>query len=637
MKNIVIGTAGHVDHGKSALIKALTGTDTDRLKEEKTRGISIDLGFATMELNHEIMAGIVDVPGHEHFLKNMLAGIGSIDLVMLVIAADEGVMPQTREHLAMLHFYGIKYGIVVINKIDKVEEEWLELVEEEVGALLADTFLANAPLCRVSAITNAGLDELKEKLLVVGKEVVARDKMAPFRLWIDRVFTMKGYGTVVTGTVLSGTARVGDTLTVYPSQQQMRVRGTQCHGQKVEAVYAGQRAALNLVGVASSEIARGMSLSHESYGQISNVWDVMVNLQEPVESGTRVRLHLGTGEFLGRVYLFRDGIQHYMRLIVEEPLAASAGDRGIIRLYSPPILLGGIMLIAPCKQTRRISENRRLLAQALLEQDVYNIVYEILAENNGLLSAGEIKRRAGYINSNQVEQSLETLRTEEKIVMLEGFFIAKGSLLALTHKCIELLDAFHKVQPERAGLSREIMKQKLGLPDKIFDKVLAYWNKKDILISNGGDIALQSHAIQYSDWCNELIRTCDQVLYEPVFMTIDVLLLGERLNLLPEKANMIFNILLSKGLLIQVDTVYIYRKTMQDTIRLLKRYFQNNEEITVSQLRTMLKTSRKVALPLLEYFDMYKYTLRIGDVRRPGLKIMDCSEELNSATNGNSA
>lgn len=623
MKYIIIGTAGHVDHGKSALIKALTGVDTDRLKEEKARGISIDLGFSTMELNHEIMAGIVDVPGHERFLKNMLAGTGSIDLAMLVIAADEGVMPQTREHLAMLHFYGIQHGLVVINKIDKVDEEWLELVEEEVGAMLADTFLADAPLCRVSAVTGAGLDELKANLLVVARDVVMRDIMAPFRLWIDRVFTMKGHGAVITGSVLSGTARVGDTLTLYPSQQQVRVRGTECHGQKVEAVYAGQRAALNLVGVNTSEIARGMSLSHGAYGQSSSVWDVMVKLQEPVESGTRVRLHLGTGEFLGRVYLFKDGTHDYMRLIVEEPLAASAGDRGIIRLYSPQILLGGIMLIAPCKQTRRIGENRKTLAQALLKQDVYNIVYGILVENKGLISEGEIKRQAGYINNNQVDQSLQTLRAENKIIMLERFFVATDSLLALTQKCIGLLDSFHKDQPERAGLSREIMKQKLGLPDKMFDKVIAYWNKEGTLISDGGDLALKSHAIKYSAWCHELFCTCDQVLAEPDFTTINVSILSEKLNLLPEKANVVFNILLSKGLLIQVDTVYIYRKTMEDTIRLLKQYFQDNEEITVSQLRTMLNTSRKVALPLLEYFDMYNYTVRMGDVRRPGLKIID--------------
>ena len=626
MKYVIIGTAGHVDHGKSALIKALTGTDTDRLKEEKARGISIDLGFATLELSREIMAGIVDVPGHERFLKNMLAGTGGIDLAMLVIAADEGVMPQTREHLAMLHFLGLKQGLVVINKIDKVDEEWLELVDEEVSELLADTFLAGAPRCRVSAVTGAGLAGLKEQLLRTAGAVVMRDSLAPFRLWIDRVFTIKGYGAVVTGSVLSGTAKVGDALTLYPSGQQVRIRGTESHGQKVDAVYAGQRAALNLAGVAASEITRGMALSNEAYGQIGTVWDVMVMLQQPVESGTRVRIHVGTGEFLGRLYSFKEGLPHYMRLIVEEPLAASAGDRGIIRLYSPQLLLGGAMLIGPGKQARRISEHRTLLAQALLKQDADHIVYEILAENKGPMSEGDIKRRAGYINSRQVDRSLAVLQAEQKIVMLERLFIARSSLQTLTQQCIALLEVFHREQPERAGLSREIIKQKLELADKSFDKVSAYWNAEGALISHDGEIALQVHAIKYRAWFQELIDTCDQVLAEPDFLTIDAAFLGEKLKLVPEKANIAFNILLSKGLIIQVDTAYIYQKTIQNVIQILQQYFRNNEELTVSQLRTMIHTSRKVALPLLEYFDMCKYTVRAGDVRRPGLKLMTSSE-----------
>ena len=627
MKYVIIGTAGHVDHGKSALIKALTGTDTDRLKEEKVRGISIDLGFATMELSHEMMVGIVDVPGHERFLKNMLAGTGGIDLAMLVIAADEGVMPQTREHLAMLHFYGIKHGVVVINKIDKVDKEWLELVEEDVNAMLTGHFLAEAALCRVSAITGEGLSNLKETLLAEAKKIIMRDRTAPFRLWIDRVFTMKGYGAVVTGSVLSGTAGIGDALTLYPSGQQARVRGMECHGHKAETVYAGQRAALNIAGVDKNEMARGMFLSHEAYGQVSTTWDVMVELDQPLQNGTRVRLHLGTGEFLGRIYLYKDGSHPYMRLALEESLAASAGDRGILRLYSPQDLLGGVMLIGPCKNTRSISEERRLLGAALLEQDIHNVVYNVIVDHKGMISGSEIKRLVGYINKRQVEQSLELLRIEEKIVILDHWYIGSGSLRLLTQKCIGLLDAFHSAQPERAGLSREIIKQKLTLEDKAFDKVAAFWQKEGTVVSTGGDLALQKHAIKYNNWYHELIITCDQVLTNQEFNTIDVCMLGEKLNLLPEKANVIFNILLSKGLVIQVDTISIYWKTMQYTIKVLQQYFQSNERITVGQLRTMLNTSRKVALALLEYLDMHKYTIRRGDERYPGLKMLEFSEQ----------
>ena len=627
VKYIIIGTAGHVDHGKSAVIKALTGTDTDRLKEEKMRGISIDLGFASMKLSNEFTTGIVDVPGHERFLKNMLAGTGSIDLAMLIIAADEGVMPQTREHLAMLHLYGVQHGIVVINKIDKVDDEWLVLVEEEVELLIKDTFLAHAPLCRFSAVTGEGLHELRESLLAEAKKVAPRDSDAPFRLWIDRVFTVKGYGAVVTGSVLSGTAKVGDSLTLYPSGQQVRVRGTECHDCKVESVFAGQRAAINLVGVDKSEIARGMSLSQDAYGQISSTWDVVTTLEQPIDSGTRVRLHLGTGEFLGRIYSFKDSSHQYMRLILEEPLAASAGDRGIIRLYSPQFLLGSIMLIAPGRKNRIIGKDRMALAQALAEQNVYNIVYQILTVSGGVLSDSEIRRQAGYIKKSQVDQSLSILRLEQKIVMLENYYIAKGALQSITHNCIELLGAFHAAQPERAGLSREVIRQKLGLTDKIFDKIATFWKKESNVVSNGGYFALQEHGEKYNSWLHDLIITSEQVLADSGLTNIDVCMLGEKLNFLPEKAKAAFDILISKGILIQVDNICIYEKTMQYIVNILCQHFKKNETITLAQLRDMLETSRKVALPLLDYLDMNKYTVRIGDVRQAGPKIMNLSEK----------
>ena len=626
MKYIIIGTAGHVDHGKSAVIKALTSTDTDRLKEEKLRGISIDLGFATMELSNEYRVGIVDVPGHEHFLKNMLAGTGSIDVAMLIIAADEGIMPQTREHLAMLQLYGIQCGIVVINKIDKVDGEWLELVEEEVGILLKDTFLAHAPVCRVSAVTGEGISELKVSLLAEAKQVVPRDSEAPFRLWIDRVFTMKGYGPVVTGSVLSGTAKIGDSLILYPLMQQVRVRGTECHGSKINAVVAGQRAAINLVGVDKSELARGMSLSHDAYGQISTIWDVMAMLEQPIDSGTRVRLHVGTGEFLGRIYSFKDSSQQYMRIILEKPLAASAGDRGIIRLYSPQFLLGGIMLIAPGRKKRIIGEIRMALAQALKKQDVYNIVYQILNDSGAVLVGSEIKRCAGYINQSQVDESLLALSVERKIIMLDNYYIATGALRALTNHCMELLSAFHIAQPERAGLSREVIRQRLGIGDKICDKVAAYWKNEGSIVINGGYFALPEHETKYNNWLNDLLARSEQVLADSELTNIDVGLLGKKLNLLPEKAKGAFEILLNAGVLVQVDTICIYWKTMESIIGILHQHFQRNETITVGQLRDLINTSRKVALPLLEYLDMHKYTIRTGDIRRPGMKIKELSE-----------
>lgn len=321
MKHIIIGTAGHVDHGKTALIGALTGTDTDRLKEEKARGISIDLGFAALPLGEEVTAGIVDVPGHERFLKNMLAGTGGIDLAMLVIAADEGIMPQTREHLAMLELYGVKYGVVALNKVDKVDAEWLELVEEDVRSFLADTFLAGAPLCRVSAFSGDGIPQLRQTLLAVAEQLPGRDSTAPFRLWVDRAFTVKGHGAVVTGSALSGTIAVGDGLRLYPQADAVRVRGLEWHGKKVERIFAGQRSAINISGVDTEVLERGMALSAPERGQVGGVWDIAADWRREVASGTRVRLHLGTGEYIGRLYFYKDIACRYARLALEKPLA----------------------------------------------------------------------------------------------------------------------------------------------------------------------------------------------------------------------------------------------------------------------------------------------------------------------------
>ena len=627
MKHIIIGTAGHVDHGKTALIKALTGMETDRLKEEKARGISIDLGFAIMKLSDEFITGIVVVPGHERFLKNMLAGTGSIDLVMLVIAADEGVMPQTKEHLAMLHLYGIQHGVVVINKIDKVEAEWLELVEEEILALVKDTFLAGAPFCRVSATTGEGVDGLKESLLIVAKQVTPRDESAPFRLWIDRVFTVKGYGVVVTGSVLSGSCHSGDHLTLYPSQQQIRVRGMEWHGHKVETIFAGQRAAINVAGVDGKDIGRGMFLSHDGYGLISSIWDVMVDWQQSIASGTRVRLHLGTGEFLGRIYSFKNSTQNYMRMIMEEPLAGSSGDKGIIRLYSPQYLLGGITLIAPSKGRRVMSEDRMKRGQALKSKHVTQIVYQVLAESPSGMSVCELMRQTGYINKSQVDQSVLILVEEKKVIMLDEYYMAKRTMEMLRNNCIQLLTDYHGNQPERAGLSRELIRQRLGLSEKVVDKVLTYWQGENHIVCNNGEIALQEHFAKFKEWQHELLLRCENILIDTELMNIDADFLCQKLNISPDQGGMMIKILLNKGILIQIENIFIYSKTIKNVIRILHQHFQASETITVAQLRDLLNTSRKMVLPLLEYLDVNKYTIRTGDVRRQSLKIVDFSEE----------
>lgn len=627
MKHLIIGTAGHVDHGKSALIKALTGTDTDRLKEEKQRGISIDLGFAALSLGKDIQAGIVDVPGHERFLKNMLAGTGGIDMAMLVIAADEGVMPQTREHLAMLNLYGIKNGIVVINKIDKVESEWLELVEEDVKSTLAGTFLTHAPLCRVSAATGQGIAELRRILADVAGTLPARDSMAPFRLWIDRAFTVKGYGVVVTGSVLSGTAKLGDNLILYPSAKPVRIRGLETHGTKAEKVMAGQRAAINITGADLNEVSRGMALADANRGQISSDWDVIVDWYDEVASGTRIRLHCGTGEYLGRIYSFKDSDNKYMRLLLESPLYTGAGDRGIVRLYSPQHLVGGVMMIAPSINSRKLSHERAKLGDALYTNNLSEAVLNILLENRQPLEKQQLLETLGFIKASSVDDALAKLLSESKLKKMGDYYITVRELAAMTSGVKSLLTAYHEKFPERAGLSREIIKQRLCVTDgRAFDILAGYWAKTNLLASDGADWALKFHAEEHGDWLQELVAKTETAFNDVGLSDIDEAMLIKKLKLPDGKVRAVRDAFVRQGLLVKVGDMHVYSKTIQYIISLVKQHLSQKSTITVGELRDMLNTSRRVALPLMEYLDMHKYTTRDGDLRRPTQRLLDFSE-----------
>lgn len=626
MKHIILGTAGHVDHGKTALIKALTGTDTDRLKEEKLRGISIDLGFASLRLSDDLTMGIVDVPGHERFLKNMLAGTGGIDMVLLVIAADEGIMPQTREHLAMLELLGIRSGIVVITKIDKADEDWLELVEDEVRQLLVPTFLADAPIVRVSAVTGDGLEKLKQELLTIGGNLTARDSTAPFRLWIDRVFTIKGYGTVVTGSVLSGSTTVGESLLLYPAGEMLRVRGLESHGSKVDSVYAGQRAAINIGGSDADAVERGMVLSAPRRGLVSSNWDMIADWSQEIASGTRVRLHLGTGEFLGRIYRFKDQPLRYARIILEAPLTAGLGDRAIIRRYSPQELLGGGTLIAPGRQSRRLTEARRQLAIALESPNLREILLRLIADNSQPVLLEEIKSQMGYVRDAAVEEGLNALLADTRIQLEGSYYLTREMFLDWTRSLTGAVSQYHRENPDRAGLSKEILRQKLGLKDKAFAVLLESWQKQGVVVLRGAEVALREFAARHSDWRQDVLEKVDSLMEDIGLESVTVQLLAEKMRLSPEKARAAQEILIQSGLLVRVGEMHVYRKTIQNITRLIQGHFTKNPTLTVAQLRDLLGTSRKVALPLLEYFDAHKYTVRDGDIRRAGLKMEDLSE-----------
>lgn len=621
MKYLIIGTAGHVDHGKTALIKALTGTNTDRLKEEQTRGISIELGFAALPLHDNILAGIVDVPGHERFLKNMLAGTGSIDLVVLVIAADEGIMPQTREHLAMLQLYGVRHGVVAITKIDKVDLEWLELVEEDIKDLLKGTFLANAPLCRVSAISGQGIAELKTQLTQMSEQLPPRDSEAPFRLWIDRVFDVKGFGVIVTGSVLTGQASIRDTLQIYPTDDIARVRGLECHGIKVDTIYAGQRAAINLAGMKKDKIERGMLLSTLDRSQISTTWDVTTQWHSEVKNGTRVRLHIGTGEHIGRLYGFKNMPSTYMRLILESPLAAAVGDKGILRLYSPQHLIGGARLIAPGRPSRILDPLRQSLADAVITNDKKQIIYHLVSQFQQPVSKTELLKVSGYLPQQQIMTILNELTTAGNIKVLTGYYMNRTALEEWTDKLKTLLSDYHRDQPERGGAPREIIRQKMDFDEKSFDLLTAYWQQSGIITDSGSEIALPGYSITHSDWNLGLKAQFEAVISADQLLPMDVALLREKLQLSQDKAKQVYDLFTTDGTFVRIGEIYLYNKTIEKMATLLQLHFEQNETINVAELRNLLQTSRKIALPLLEYFDLHKYTLRNGDQRIMGSKL----------------
>ena len=628
MKYLIIGTAGHVDHGKSALIKALTGVETDRLKEEKLRGISIDLGFASLPLSPEITAGIVDVPGHERFLKNMLAGTGGIDVAMLVAAADEGVMPQTREHLAMLHLYGIRFGIVVVNKIDKVDADWLELVEEDIRTALAHTFLEAAPFCRVSAVTGEGVEELKSALLDLAAKTPGRDRSGPFRLWIDRAFTAHGYGAVSTGSVLSGTARSGDILTLYPSGRAVRVRGLEWHGGKTNAVYAGQRAAINVSGIELQEVSRGMLLSAPERGEVSSLWDLAITWHDkPVPSGTRVRLHSGTGEYLGRLYAFKNQPPSHMRLLLEEPLPGGAGDRGILRLYSPQHLLGGATLIAVGRQSRKLPDERLRLADAIAAGDSRNIIRYVLLDSMEALTRDSLRRKSGYLPDKDIDAALRTLTAGGDVLLHGTLYISREIQDKLTTVLMDILVREHKKHPDRAGISREIVRQALHINEKMFDCMLSAWQDKKLIIAIGGDLALESHAIRHLSRQGDLAEKAAAAFADMGLTPVDAALVSEKLSLPPDMGRKVFDMLIKGGQLIKIGDLFVYRKTIQYIAERIQEHFASNATLTVAELRDRLNTSRRLAVPLMEYFDLHKYTIRDGDIRRPGPKLKDLSEK----------
>lgn len=631
MKHFIIGTAGHVDHGKTMLVKALTGKDTDRLKEEKERGISIELGFAPFHLPSGILAGIVDVPGHERFIKNMLAGVGGMDLVLLVVAADEGVMPQTTEHLDIINMLQVPRGIVVITKAELVEPDWLEMVSEEVSQALAGTVFAEAPVVAVSAVTGEGIAELTALIDETAQDLTDRESAGKPRLAVDRVFSITGFGTVVTGTLLGGLLHVGDTVEILPQGMEARIRNIQVHGSKVETAEAGQRTAINLAGVEVEEIARGNVLAALGLLKPSHRLDIRLDLlagaPKPLVNRARVRVHIGTAEILARVILLdreelAPGESAFAQLECEEPMVAAKRDRFVIRSYSPMRTIGGGVVIdsLPVKH-KRFREDVKAALATREKGTPDEIISQFLRDAGTLVNIEEIVKAAGY-NEGQVTAALKILEEQAEAKQVSGDgknFYAAGDLYRRWVKDIHtFLAAYHDKYPLRPGWAKEELRSKsfAGMPAKVFNQLLKTLENDRELRVMGESIALYEFTPALPADLKETVRNIEKEYLSGEFQPTDWQDTVARYKLASVQAAELLSYLLAQNILVKLeDNLYIHGEVLVRGKELITGFLQEKGEITLAEARDLLKTSRKYALPLLNYFDRERITRRIEDKR----------------------
>lgn len=627
--SFIIGTAGHVDHGKSQLIKALTGTETDRLKEEKKRGITIELGFAALELPSGDTAGIVDVPGHEKFIKNMLAGAGGMDIVLLVVAADEGVMPQTREHIEILELLAVKKGIVVITKCDLCDAEWLAEIKNETAQELVGTFLQNAPILEVSSHTGQGIAELKALINSQLLETDERSRALPAQLPIDREFIMPGFGTVVTGTLLEGEIAEGDELMLYPAEALVRVRSIQVHGKAKQQAVAGQRTAINIVAQKMPQTLKGAVLAKPGSLKISQMLDVKVTLTQScartVENGSRLHFHYGTEATLCKINLLNAqslsaGESAYAQLTFTQPVATKKGDRFVLRFYSPTETVGGGVVLEsmPVKHKRF---NQKVLEELAVKENgsesdrFYQQVYE---RGNSFPTV----KKLAELTLKPVEELNQLLENGVKQgILLEilGKYFLHTEFLEELFKTVEktLLD-YHANNPISAGLKRDELKAKsIKTQDMaLLDGILAYFEEKNYIKTLEGRIALKSFEPTYTPADEKAIQKIEKLALEQKYNLPEK---NDILNVPPhEKAvyERCLSSLIENGKLIVVSEQFFIHKNNMDALKMLmQNYFEEHNAITLAQFRDLTQSTRKYALALLEYFDRRAYTIKTGNER----------------------
>ena len=630
MKHIIIGTAGHIDHGKTTLIKALTGRNTDRLKEERERGISIELGFTYFDLPNGQRAGIIDVPGHEKFIKNMLAGVIGIDIVLLVIAADEGIMPQTLEHLAILDLLGIKKGFIVLTKTDLVDEEWIQLVEEDIHNEIEDTFLKDSPIVRVSSTKGNGVEDVISLINQYAMELEDREVDEMPRLPVDRVFSISGFGTVVTGTLLSGKFEVGDEVQIFPGDTIGRIRNLQVHDKDSNVAYAGQRVAINIAGIKKEYVHRGSVIATVDSMKDTMMLDVKVKLLKSIdrfiENRTRLKLYIGTEEVLCRMILLDKDELHpneeaYAQLRLEEKIVAKRGDRFILRFYSPMFTIGGGEILDPNPDKKKRYDDDSIEELKILETgDPKHILEEIIKnKSKDFLTSKEIIIESS-LKEDDVNGLLKVLEKDNRIII----FILSKDLYPIhidffnkiKSNIISELDEFHSRFPLRAGMPKEELRSKYlrNAKPKLSDLFMDRLKVEGIIELESDLIKLKGYNPAFTENQNKLReKILDNYKNYLPMKNED---LAKELNVKIEKFEEVFNALINNGEIIRLSKdIYLSTENYKKALDILKEYITKNGSITIAEFRDLINTNRKIALGLLEYFDQVKLTKREGEKR----------------------
>ncbi|MDD3192899.1 MAG: selenocysteine-specific translation elongation factor [Oscillospiraceae bacterium] len=628
MKNSIIGTAGHVDHGKTLLIKALTGMDTDRLKEEKKRGITIELGFAYLDLPGGGKAGIIDVPGHEKFVKNMLAGVGGMDLVLLVVAADEGVMPQTREHLDILSLLDIKEGIIVLTKTDMVDADWLAMVKEEVRAEVQGTFLQGAPVACVSSYTGEGIEALRQLIFETLGRVGQKSENTPMRQPVDRVFSVDGFGTVITGTLMEGTVREGDEVTIYPAGLPAKVRNLQVHSQTVKQAFAGQRVAVNLAGIKKEEVKRGDYLAAPGSLQGSLMLDVKLNIlphcERQIQNGSRLHFYHGAGDSLCKLVLLdRDALQKgeaaYAQLRFIEPVVVKNQDRFVVRFYSPIETVGGGMVLDCLPQRHKRFDQTVLEGLQIKESGTAERrILQRFLEEGPRFSSSQTVFDGLRVSREEFDGAVQGFLQSGQLVQVTAkVLLHRDWMEQLGQKLTAVLEEYHRQNPLQPGMRKEELRSKF-LPRQqvaLADSILAEFERRGLIGQRDQRVWREGFSVQYSPAQRQLFEQIgnqfSQSGIEPP--GLDEIKSQYAKN---KELKAVLDALFDTGELVALTPqIAIHRDACQKAQVMLEAYCRENGAISLAQFRDLAGTSRKYALALLEYFDHKGLTRKSGEMR----------------------